>query len=38
VSEGRVLERAAYSVRRELWLKQNESRLVAMAERWMQER
>jgi hypothetical protein len=38
VSEERVIWRADYAVQRERWLQQNESRLLAVAERWMQER
>jgi hypothetical protein len=37
-SEQRVLERAAYTLMRERWLQRNESRLLAMAERWPQAR
>jgi Ser/Thr protein kinase RdoA (MazF antagonist) len=37
VSEARVLWRAAHSLARERWLQQNESRLLAAVERWMQE-
>lgn len=37
-SAERVLERAAYTLERDRWLQRNESRLLAMAERWSQER
>lgn len=38
VSAARVLERAAYTLERERWLQRSASRLLAMAERWSQER
>ncbi len=38
VSAARVLERAAYTLERERWLQRNASRLLAVAERWSQER
>jgi homoserine kinase type II len=37
-SEERLLERAASTLERDRWLQRNESRLLAMAERWPQER
>ena len=37
-SKQRVLERAAYTLMRERWLQRNESRLLAMADRWPQAR
>jgi homoserine kinase type II len=38
VGEARVLERAAYTLERERWLRRHEPRLLAMAEQWPQER
>jgi Ser/Thr protein kinase RdoA (MazF antagonist) len=37
-SPARVLERAVYTLGRERWLRENKSRLLAMAERWSRER